>query len=410
VAYLWSIAALLILVPLSVDNFWNIRLGNYDARISYLGAALAVALSLADPKTRGRLAEWVGDRAFQCWTALLGPGTIGWLWVSENPRRSFFYLVWTVGTLCGVPWVVRALHLRLGAWLGRLFVVQVAVQSIVVNLDQLLCSISGQKVSIARVFLQGSLCRPHAWYQEPNYFAAFGLIAWVGVRAIWESEKLPQWRSFSKWVWLALTVALLASTSRLSWVALPILGVLELAMVQKRRLPPTWKKTALATAACAFVVVAYLTVAPPQWLRILIGTHSTGDRLASAIAAKDVFLDTPWVGAGPGASGAYLVNRLPQNPVFQLDRYATPEGKVYLSNDPLSVNTYTELLSEWGLLGTVLFISGLVFLLRSIGAHHRLRLAMAICLVYATTQTLPRFDLWFAISLVWVSAPLRRKY
>jgi O-antigen ligase len=119
-------------------------------------------------------------------------------------------------------------------------------------------------------------------------------------------------------------------------------------------------------------------------------------------AAWQVFREMPWVGAGPGGSGAYLVEH-PE--ISDLKSHLTPESFEFLRRDPLSQNLFTELLSEWGVFGTLFFFWGLCSLLGVRRYSNWLGLAMLV-VIYSASQTLARFDLWFMISVL---AWLKRK-
>ena len=72
-----------------------------------------------------------------------------------------------------------------------------------------------------------------------------------------------------------------------------------------------------------------------------------------------------------------------------------------LAHMPLSHNLATELLSEWGALGTAFFLVGLGFLLRGARGRDLLEVVWVLAIVAASVQTVPRFDLWICLSLVW---------
>jgi O-antigen ligase len=117
------------------------------------------------------------------------------------------------------------------------------------------------------------------------------------------------------------------------------------------------------------------------------------------VAGWQVFTHNPVVGAGPGAAGAYFVDHLIET-ADTGGAIDMPANYPTLRRDPLSQNLYTEVLSEWGLLGFIALFAGLWFLFARLHGMDRWQALAVLGVVYLSTQTLPRFDLWATIGLI----------
>jgi O-antigen ligase len=119
-------------------------------------------------------------------------------------------------------------------------------------------------------------------------------------------------------------------------------------------------------------------------------------RIATILQAVKLFKKHPIFGTGPGVAGAEAVVRGMIPPSLPGSTSPPP------SESPLSNNLYTEVLSEWGVLGTLLWLVFGALLLAPMPWGLRLRWVAALGLVFITSETLPRFDLWLNL-LVCVS-------
>src|SRR5690606_4882316 len=99
-------------------------------------------------------------------------GTLG----SPLRTRSAFFLIWSAGTLIGVPLLMMFLRSWLGEWPARSLALYASAQSLLILGDAVVCMPTAGKYHLGRVMIYGNeLCRPHALYQEPGYFCAFAL-------------------------------------------------------------------------------------------------------------------------------------------------------------------------------------------------------------------------------------------
>lgn len=409
VGLLW----LIVLIPLSVDNYWSIPFKAYDIRIPYLGAALACLTLLASVFSSSRLRGIIQSH-FRSPSALAfgGMGLAGGLGIYLNstyPERGAYFWVWSMGTLVGVPLLARFFAAELGHFVPRSIAVYFSVQSLLVISDGVACNLTRGAFHLGRVLLHSDgvslLCRPHAWYQEPGYFAAFGLVAAVFLKGCISFEKQARWARFHRFAYVLGIVALYCSTSRLGWIGATFLLGWDLKRYLRLK-PRVFISRALWVGCAALLMMAsglaLIQSGNPKPLVSPLGTallspatdKSFSHRLWRTEVAWKVFTSHPWIGVGPGTAGAFAVDhRLDQKTLSWFSQEAMP----MLRRDPLSQNLYTELLSEWGLLGTLFFLAGLFYYTRSLSSPVRIQAWSALALVYVSTQTLPRFDLWLVL-------------
>lgn len=391
----YSLGFFLILLVLCVDGILTLKFGHYDARLSYLGAAMVGLFSLADPKLGfRRLFGFVQQKPILFWFSMILPAVLATLFVSAHPKRSIAFMIWSVGTLVGVPWIVHVGWTRIPKLFSHGVAAIVTFHGAVASLDFLNC-LAGSSFFLARVYQNEGVCRPHGWYQEPNYLAGFLLLALAVFRPMARKSQEKWDRIFFQSAWVLAAVGALATTSRLTLLAVPMILILQQVMDMKLD-RKAWMKAGAAVLLFVLVVSGLVvTFRESAFVRMT----TTGHRYEDARAGFAVFLKSPWVGVGPGSAGAYLVEKIPDDRFLRGDRIRKAEDLEYLKNDPLSTNLYTELLSEWGLLGTVLFFLGLGYWIYW-GNSFRVALPLltSLSLVYGTTQTLPRFDLIFLLA------------
>ncbi len=393
-----------ILLPLSIDNMLSLPLGKFNIRINYLFAALYCAVrgtqALRAYLSKKKLTLSAAPLTRQMQVAILGfalCGALGIFW-SENPKRSVAYWVWTVGTLATLPWLIRSLHQRIGLAVLKSLLLYFLAQSVLITWDFVVHSLGAGSLAIGRVFM-ATAARPHAFYQEPNYYAGFAILMLTGIRL-----KLPELKAARDRAWLQgafllglLSLALCTSKMGYAWVA--AYGAWEALSWVARR----WSRR-VSTAALLAATVAIggaLWQAAPQLGEKLKRDESTQERIESARAATRIAVEHPLFGVGPGAAGAYYSRH-------GLDAW---EGFPYLHGKskeewrslPLSNNLWTEIMSEWGFVGFFFFVSFLVALaVRPFEGSDRWLVTLSILVVYAASQTLARFDLWVLLSLLGV--------
>jgi len=427
--YILAIALTLTLIPMSVDNLWSIPIKDYDLRVNYIGAAVIMLLAAVDflrsHSFRKSFLEFIKEKFFLYFGLMALVGLMG-LWVSEHPVRSAFFWLWSMGTLIGLPILVFYTHYRFKKWFTRSVLCYSLLQALLVTVDALLCIPSGGKLHIARIYIDyyGSentpFCRPHAGYQEPGYFCGFALLAAVLARLNAEKENSLFWKRISWMSYACLLLATVLTSSRMGWLGVSVIILLEMILIifpgfKKDSTLFSYSKIKKQLALPAILVIFSSLFFITQWDHIQntvgkgltepLKNGSFSGRFKTLKAGVDVFQATPWVGSGPGGAGAYLVKHFPHHPHL---RNLTPEGLQYIRRDPLSQNLYTELLSEWGIIGTLAFFIGLCWMFIKLPVAIRWLGLASLGIIYLSSQTLPRFDLWFIISTLFVTAYFHR--
>ena len=397
-----------ILLPLSVDGAASVPFGNYDLRWSYFGFAaaclLAAAAALAgEPRARRALRAWVRDPAAALFAGMAVVGLLGFR-NSVDPARSAMFLAWTAGTLLAVPPVVAFLRAVLGAWLPRSFAAYLGLQCLVIGWDTAVLHLGAPGLVLGRAG-DSPFPRPHAWYQEPSYFAAFALLCLPWLRAQGRAEE-GTWRTAFGACRAAALAAMVMTASRLGLLgALGVLVLDGLALLRAHGGARTRVRPIVLAAGAAAVIAAFASLAGPRWAWGTItgkpGTSSFGERAETARMGLRVFADEPWVGVGPGGAGAWYVRHWSDDLRQGIRERDGHVGRTWdLANEPLSHNMGTELLSEWGALGTALFLVGLGTLLRGARGWALAEVAWVLAIVAASCQTIPRFDLWICLALL----------
>lgn len=383
---------LLVLLPLGVDHALSLRLGHYDLRMTYLGAVIAGLLALftrfRESLSRTTPISWAG-LAVMCSASVMG-----WKFVSENPNRTFVFILWSLGTYAGMPAIVNFFKTKLGTHAKRGLIAYFILYAVIVICDSFLCLFSRGDWHIGNVIYKHTgfvyqHCRAFGWYQEPNYYAAFGTLGLF-------------WLSRQKKYWIAGLVALsiILSGSRLGWLTTSIWVLTEISVLW------SWirsKKVWAAVAALGIAILSWLWVpgAIELGLKSFKGSsqiHGGWERYENFRATWLVFESHPWFGVGPGSAGAYLEKNYPNNEYYlSLDEIKKPA----ISHDPLSYSLYGEVLSEWGVVGAIGFLLYWFGFLRLLKRQSLYRLAPLLLLIGVSWQTLPRFDLlWMLFHVI----------
>lgn len=403
---------LLILIPLSIDGSLHPEIGGYTFRLGYVGIVcglILLAKHLIQTRTFGTwLRQLIRSRYVHWVLAFLAVGVLSTILYSENQKRSVLWVLWAGGTLIGVPLVISLLYSKFPLWLLRSLAVYAPLQGLIAIVDQFLC-----KASLGRWPLGNSLyvtaeagpyCRTYAFYQEPNYFAVFMLLAIVLFRLIQSTREDPRWKNLYLGSTILCIVGIFASTSRMGILGLLLLGAFEVLLALRKKVELS-KRSVLVAIVLILGAVSIFdwgnlhTTFGGIFRRGLIAAF--GDRAENMKASMAVAAESPWIGVGPGGAGAYLYSHLPQIPWFQALPDAAREA---VRGAPLSYSLYGELFSEWGLLGSVFFFLIIFCIGRSASLEPRLRLWLILACVYITAQTLQRLDIWVLLSIFWAVA------
>ncbi len=388
----------LLFVPLSVDDPWKFPIAGFHARMGYFAVLLWAIFRFKSWSTSIRKPE-----VQKLLLPIIAFGLVGIVGTlkSFNLHRSMYFWIWTIGTLIAVPCLmVPDLVARQRAWFFRLLGANMFVHSCIVIGDFVLTRLGHEPIAHVMVYPSkefGDLFRPHGWYQEPGYFAGFMLVSILCVW-LWNKETTGAEKKINT---LAIGVAALAivlTTSRLGWLGLSWFFV---AMLMKSLKKISIKKV-LAACGLLFVLVLcgkhyFLQVYNHVGQGILnpMQDGSFNYRYARLTAALDVFKARPIFGAGPGGAGALYVHDFPNGSLIHEQKDWIPE---LTANDPLSQNIYTEILSEWGILGFATFTLFLVLLFAGLTMPVQIVIFGLLAILGTSWQTLPRFDLWVAIA------------
>lgn len=398
-----------LLVPLSVDRGMGVFVHGFQVRGQYFSFFLLFWIAffhrIRMEGFRTFISNEVREPMVQALLPLAILGAIAAI-LSFEPWRATLYWFWTVGTLFGIPFLLRYwTRTGMDRWaiLGTLG--YFLIQSWVVIIDTGVCTGShGRWGGIGRNMIYTmkggeTLCRPTAWYQEPGYFCAFGLLVVVlalGVSATLKAD--PRLKRLVAGTAFAGTIAMAFSTSRMGWIGLVWIASW---LIWKYR---AWLRQSLKWVYGFLGILAVFAVllGPVVYKHVGRGLihpsqdASFGTRYRAQEAALTVFRTFPWLGAGPGMAQHSYVHQTPPD---------TDGYKAYLVstksqyNGPLSMSLYPELLSEWGILGTLafaLFLGVWIFRVRRTG---RVLLLGALLIVYLSNPTLARFDLWWTLAL-----------
>ncbi len=336
-------------------------------------------------------------------------GAVGVL-MGEHPERSRLMWIWTMGTLLVVPWVAQQMILLYGRPLARGGVVYVLAQSLVIIFDLIAAQWSHGKIHLGLVTEyhhagQESFWRPHAWYQEPGYFAGFMLISQVYLILVMQTEEHPVWRRVFLATQLISLVALAACTSRVGWIGLGVLGlfwIFRFLSGRFKRFKISNPRVFILPAALLLLLAIFSGKGFSNYLvkgfLNPLADQSFSYRFLKVSQALEVFKDNPFFGAGPGGAGFYFVEHFSDT---KLSEAIEPATLGYMRHDPLAQSIYLELLSEWGLYGSFFFALGLLYLTRRVKFGLTWLTRGIIIVIYLSAQSLPRFDLWWMIASIW---------
>jgi len=114
--------------------------------------------------------------------------------------------------------------------------------------------------------------------------------------------------------------------------------------------------------------------------------------------ALNVFVDHPWLGAGPGQAKRLFFEH-PES--YKLPARLSPSEAYKKTSGPIGNCVYTELLSEWGITGFFCYLLGVYLMFWKTPSSVQWRLWPILGLLYFTTGSLPRMDLWLYLGLFW---------
>jgi len=391
---------MLILIPSAVDGGLSVRVGAYDLKYSYFFCFISFVIFFLKSKKSlfiSKIKLWFNPNIVFFALLFIGVGLFGIIH-SSFPERVFLYWLWSTLTMLFVPFLIHLFQIQLNKWVGRSIIFYLLIQSLVVLIDAVICIPSEGKYHIGNVmvYLYAStqkLCRPSAFYQEPGYFCVFALLGALFTRFFLSIEK----KYFHKFYFLIYIIALTAvalSLSRMGWLGVSLLVFWEIFNFSKSKfkLNISFKKN-LIFFIPIFVIVFLLFTQGGLIYRYLGSPWKETDggmmaRLNSLKNSLVVFKENPLLGVGPGGTGAYILDHQDKLGTSMLP---------HMRNEPIAQNLYSELLSEWGLMGFIFFSLFLYLTLLQLDIKLRKILLCLLLVIYSSTQTLPRFDIWLMI-------------
>lgn len=414
----WFLLALLlgIILPLGFDTDLVIQIKHYTLRVNYLAHAFLLlcflGLGFKSPYPLNYVSFFKRNIELWCFLALGLTGIVS-VFSSENFSRSVFFWIWSLGTLLTMKYVVAGLKNRLGIWPLRLLCIYWLAYSGIVIWDFSVCSLGWCFLKIGRVV---DYWRPHGWYYEPSYFAGMGLYM-ILCFLVWRNlEEKPAFSWAATLGLFTSFLVVLCSTSRLGIVGLALLAFILISKQIRgwsffRALRPV-KILVAASVFIIFVAFSPFQKSLSSFLRIKTD-GSFSERLSGMKASWDVFKARPWFGVGPGASGAFFIKHFNEHPYRQMfqsqflsehkDRMKA-QGRVggdAPDQTPLGHSVWLEVLSEWGMIGFSFYLMGMLLMFFS-SNKNPIALGMLAVLFCNNllSQTLPRYDLWFALSVL----------
>lgn len=410
---LWIAIGILILLPLSVDQSWSIPVGVYDIRVNYIGTLLFFltlgGVFLKEPALVKSSVHQYLKRPFLIAFLLFGiSGIIATIFHSVHLERSVLFLIWSLGTMIAVPFIVQSYQEGFGKYFFRVLCAYVVIQSCVVIADFLIATVLKYPWSLAKVYrVDGETSRPHAWYQEPNFFATFAMLNLVWLRVLISEVKDQSFKTVYRISMIIIGLGVICSTSKMGLLGILLFLFNELFIFTFRKMKWIKKRPhALVWIYLFGILIALMSlnlisIRYQYQLDQLVRKTSFYDRYRTASASIDVFKQHPVVGVGPGSAQAYLIDKLPNHEHLVRESYVNrPELLKRLRSDPLSKDLFSEVLAEWGVLGLISLLLGLFLLFRNHKPENQIQILALLCVVYLTSQTLPRYDLWVAVSLI----------
>ena len=136
----------------------------------------------------------------------------------------------------------------------------------------------------------------------------------------------------------------------------------------------------------------YFDISPDTSDKI-ISYFMPNERIKRALESYEVFKENPILGVGINSS--YYI--------YSHDFKNNLKDNIPI-NEPLAFNLYTELLSEWGLLGTIVFFIALFYFIRQKSILETMLILCLFLTIAISSENLLRFNLWFSLALLYSSS------
>lgn len=420
---------LTLLLPTAVYAWGHVPIGRYHVHPGYLTIAVVLVILISDTGNIftffKKFMAYVSQTPFLMFGFLALSGLFS-VALSAEPKVGLLYYAWTMVTVFLIPLTVLVLHQKLGSLIFYSIGIYFFINGSVILWDLAMSNLGNAHWILGRVnsdpTLVGPLYRAYAWNFEPSYQAATGLMAalWIRLAMIQGSfakrvERIAGWFIYS-----FILVSILATTSRTAFFGVPILLGFDFLFLFAGRVKAyrASRNVALLKPRRGLVAVIIFFLLLGSLVPLLLSknlrsyvnflyTRSITNpmkegsfviRFIDMRMAVEVFLDHPWFGAGPGqAKKLYFAHPETYKVSGLISRSETYEK----SSGPIGNSVYTELLSEWGIAGFTAYLFGIFFMFWKTKAAVQWRLWPILGLLYFTTGSLPRMDLWLYVGLCW---------
>ena len=232
--------------------------------------------------------------------------------------------------------------------------------------------------------------RPHLFKEEPGYLAIFWLQASISVKlASCFFLENPKIRKILFGLYLVGVITLFFCFSKMGMVISLFLISSEGFLFFKKKF---YLKKPIFLICTSFIFLTSLLITKQAYFpNKPINSKNIKKlfqiRVIQFKKSMIVFKQHPLLGVGSGnAKNAY--EKMLQNPTFS----ALNPKNLY---KPLAHNLYTEILSEWGLIGFFLFFSALAVMFLKIPIRiTSIQILVCLLLAYLSSETIPRFEVW----------------
>lgn len=404
------------LIPTGVQGALSVPIQGFRFYVAYALLALLPVFWMLRSMGGGHLSKDVG-KAFRprhmMWFVLfLLSGAIS-VFSSPNLRVGLFFWLWTAATVLVMPWIMFQFLRVSEKWILILTALFLAMNAGIILSDTLTLNIQGAGHALGSYvpFMRDGkvLFKPYVWQFEPSYFAGFMLMGALLFRVVsWRERRVIRIGIYL--FTLLLVFAAMLSMSRtgiIGGLVFVVLEAISLLLSKKFFLLQTpglilKRSTLLAGATVILCVLGgtfwYFSKSAnlPPYLAALNFRQPSHDgsfqvRFQDALNGLSVFQQRPWFGSGPG---------LAKQDFFQIEA-GTGVQDFKRKPGPIANSAYVELLSEWGIVGFLLYAAAIAAMFYSFENAVRLRIWILLSVLYLALGTVPRLSVWVFLALIW---------
>lgn len=340
---------------ISFEIFLVVQVG-FNIKAPHLLLAISICFACILIADRGRLRLPLGIVPLCLWTLFI----LAFIPNTTFLARNVGYALWLVFSVMMIVAFVQVFNTYSSAQaLARFYLYTFAGVGLF-GLAQFSLAVSGiASPLITQWWIPNILPRINGFSYEPSYYATYLIMGWV--MAIYLLEKraplIPTRRL--KWILIILTLAILASTSRMG-IAIIVLYMtkfpyLFLKRLLKGKINTLYLKTSLLLTIFAMGITVALVSYPFLLNGLGIGTtagHSTQGRLSAAIEVLSAFSRSPIIGYSLGGIPS-AIGRGRGIVVTSFEQAKSLEGQ----------NVFTEVLAASGLIGIIPFITYIILVI-----------------------------------------------